>query len=396
LLSDIKKAVINEIDKEKERYYELSKKLHQNPELGLREYKAAKLLTSELEKDGFKIEYCFMKIETAFKGEFKGNSESPIIALLAEYDALPEIGHGCGHNFIAISTLAAALAVSKAMKKLDGKLIIIGTPDEEGTAKGSKDSKSKVKMVNNGVFDNIDAVIEIHPYSKNAVDSKFLALDAIEIIFRGKAAHAAASPEKGINALDAVIQTFNGINALRQHLREDHRIHGIVTNGGKAPNIVPEKAAAFFFIRSADREYSDLLLKRIKACAEGAASATGAKMTFKILPNSLESMKTNNTLSRIFEKNLRDLGSEIEELKEHEGKGSSDIGNVSQVVPTIHPFVSVGSKNVVLHSREFAEATVSKSGLEAMITASKAIAMTCVELFFNHKIIEDAKEEFQN
>jgi len=396
LLPDIKKVVINEIDKEKERYYELSKKLYQNPELGLREYKASKFLTSELEKNGFKIENCFMKIETAFKGEFVGNAESPTIALLAEYDALPEIGHGCGHNFIAISTLAAALAVSKAMKNLDGKLIIIGTPDEEGTAKGSKDSKSKVKMVNNGVFDNIDAVIEIHPYPKNAVDAKFLALDAIEIIFRGKAAHAAASPEKGINALDAVIQTFNGINALRQHLRGDHRIHGIVTNGGKAPNIVPEKAAAFFFIRSADREYSNLLLKRIKACAEGAASATGAKLTFKILPNSLESMKTNITLSRIFEKNLIDLGSKMEELNEYEGKGSSDIGNVSQVVPTIHPFVSVGSKNVVLHSREFAEATISKSGLEAMIIASKAIAMTCVELFYNHKIIEDAKEEFQN
>jgi amidohydrolase len=381
---------------EKERYCGLSKKLHQNPELGLREYKAAKLLTSELEKNSFKIDNSFMKIETAFKGEFKGNAECPTIALLAEYDALPEIGHGCGHNFIAISTLAAALSVSKVMKNLDGKLIIIGTPDEEGTAKGSKDSKSKVKMVNNGVFNNIDAVIEIHPYLKNAVDAKFLALDAIEIIFRGKAAHAAASPEKGINALDAVIQTFNGINALRQHLRQDHRIHGIVTNGGKAPNIIPEKAAAFFFVRSADREYSDLLLKRIKACAEGASSATGAKMTFKILPNSLESMKTNITLSKIFEKNLRNLGSEIEELKEHEGKGSSDIGNVSQVVPTIHPFVSVGSKNVVLHSREFAEATVSKRGLEAMITASKAIAMTCVELFYDHKIIEDAKEEFQN
>lgn len=395
-MSDIKKVVINEIDKGKERYCELSKKLHQNPELGLREYKAAKLLTSELEKNGFKIENCFMKIETAFKGEFEGNAESPTIALLAEYDALPEIGHGCGHNFIAISTLAAALAISKVMKNLDGKLIIIGTPDEEGTAKGSKDSKSKVKMVNNGVFDNIDAVIEIHPYSKNAVDAKFLALDAIEIVFRGKAAHAAASPEKGINALDAVIQTFNGINALRQHLRQDHRIHGIVTNGGIAPNIVPEKAAAFFYVRSADREYSDLLLKRIKECAEGAASATGAKLTFKILPNSLESMKTNGVLSRIFEKNLRNLGSEIEELKEQEGKGSSDIGNVSQVVPTIHPFVSVGSKNVVLHSREFAEATVLESGLEAMIIASKAIAMTCVELFHNHKIIEDAKEEFQN
>ena len=396
MLSDIKKVVINEIDKEKERYCELSKKLYQNPELGLREYKAAKLLTSELEKNGFKIENCFMEIETAFKGEFEGKAEFPTIALIAEYDALPEIGHGCGHNFIAASTLAAALAVSKAMKNLDGKLIIIGTPDEEGTAKGSKDSKSKVKMVNKGVFDNIDAVIEIHPYLKNAVDAKFLALDAIEIIFRGKAAHAAASPEKGINALDAVIQTFNGINALRQHLREDHRIHGIVTNGGKAPNIVPEKAAAFFYVRSADREYSDLLLRRIKACAEGAASATGAKLTFKILPNSLESMKTNGVLSGIFEKNLRNLGSEIEELKEHEGKGSSDIGNVSQVVPTIHPFVSVGSKNVVLHSREFAEATVSKSGLEAMITASKAIAMTCVELFHSHKIIEDAKKEFQN
>ena len=392
MLSDLKRIVINEIESEKKRFIEISKNLYENPELGLKECKAVKLLTSELEKNKFEIEKCFIGVETAFKATLKGKSTFPTVALLAEYDALPEIGHGCGHNFIATCTLAAAVGLSKIMDGLDGELLVIGTPDEEGTGIGD-DCRSKVKMVEKNAFNDVDAVIEIHPYIKNVVDVKFLTLDAVEISFKGKAAHAAAFPEKGINALDAVIQTFNGINALRQYFRKDVKVHGIITDGGKAPNIIPEKATAFFYVRSADREYNDFLLDKIKTCAEGAALATGAKLTFDIHPNSLESMRTNKTLAKIFEENLQGLGIKVEKMGEHEGMGSSDIGNISQVVPTIHPCVFVGSRDIVLHTKEFAEATISKNGVEAMMIAAKAVALTCVELFFNSEIVERARRE---
>jgi amidohydrolase len=384
---ELREQVIRELDLLKGRLVEISRAIHANPELGLKEYKSSELLASELERNGFTVERGVAQMDTAFKATFKGRQAGPTIAFLAEYDALPEIGHACGHNLIATIALGAGLAMSKVMPKLNGSVVVLGTPDEEG-------SGGKVTMIENGIFKDIDAAMIVHPSNKTQVIADILAISSVDIKFKGKAAHASSSPERGINALDAVIQTFNGINALRQHLRSDVRIHGVITDGGKRPNIVPETAAAFFFIRAADRKYKDKVLQRVKRCAQGAAAATGAKLEFIIRARSLDDMKNNLTMARLFERNLKALGEKVQPPDPKAGKGSTDMGNVSYVVPSIHPSIAIGPKRLAGHSREFAEASVSERGHEAMLVAAKAMALTSIDLLTDEVLMKKVKQEF--
>jgi len=400
-LSKTKRLVSDKIDSLSPRIKEISHIIFKNPELGLAEFKASELLTSELKKHGFSIERNVAGLTTAFKAS-KGKSGEPTIGLIAEYDALPEIGHACGHNIIAASALGAALGLSDFLNETGGRVVVVGTPNEEGavaSGKGLADLESqirgKVKMIAEGSFNDIDAAIEIHPYTKTTLNASFLALTPVKISFTGKPAHAAAAPEKGINALDAVILTFNGINALRQHLRSDVRIHGIITEGGEAPNIIPEKASALFYLRAADKKYLDEVLTKVRRCAEGAALATGATLNLQRSSYTLANMLSNSTLAKIFEKNIQDLDEKVEELEQHEHLGSSDIGNVSQVVPVIHPLIRVGSKSIAIHSREFAEAAVSESGDKALILAAKAMAFTCLDLLAEKELFRKMKMELQ-
>jgi len=301
---------------------------------------------------------------------------------------LPGIGHACGHNLIGTAALGACLALGSIKKDIPGKLVFMGTPAEE-------DIGGKIHMVEAGLFKDVDAAMMFHPSAGyTTVGRMGLALTEVKIEFHGKPAHAAASPEKGINALDAIIQTFNGINALRQHIKMTSRIHGVITHGGVKPNIVPEFAAAEFYVRAVEDSYCKELVKKLEDCAKGAANATGATLKYNVVSPSYESRVMNKPMGEAFVKNLEALGEPIIPLPKGSGAGSSDIGNVSQVVPAIHPYISICDNSIAGHSQEFTEASASKKGHAAMLTAGKALAMTAIDLFTDPEMMKRVKDEF--
>jgi len=368
---------------------EISDEIHRNPEIAFKEVKASRLLADELKKAGFEIELGTAGMDTAIVATHPEHSKGPTIAILAEYDALPEIGHACGHNLIATSALGACLALGSMKKELPGKLVFMGTPAEE-------DIGGKIAMVEAGLFKNVDAAMMFHPAPGYTMTGRQgLALTEVKIEFHGKASHASGSPEKGINALDAVIQTFNGINALRQHIKSAARIHGVITHGGTKPNIVPEYAAASFYVRAITDEYCKELVKKLENCAVGAASATGATLKYSIIEPSYQSRVMNKPLGDAFAKNLVAIGEPIIPLPPGSGAGSSDIGNVSHVIPAIHPYISICDDSIAGHSIEFAEASASKRGHEVMLNAAKALAMTAIDLFTDSNLMNQVREEFQ-
>jgi len=382
-MEGLKEEVIKQIEGLRDEIIELSDRIHKNPELGFEEYKACAWLTDMLSQHGFEVERGVADLKTAFRATFTGSREHsfdsaqdrPRVALLAEYDALPEIGHACGHNIIAASSVGAAIALSKL--NLPGTVVVLGTPAEEGGG-------GKIIMIEQGVFKGIDAAMMIHPSDQNLISEGSLAVKQIRMKFKGKSAHAAAKPEKGINALDAVIQTFNNINALRQHLTEDVRIHGIITHGGVKPNIVPDYAEAYFYVRALDENYLLEVLEKVKNCAKGAALAQGAKVEFEV-GRGYRSRRLNHALVEAFTANLLALGVKPDDPPEHGGMGSSDIGDVSHVVPTIHPYISITEGEVPGHSREFAEAACSEKGHQGLLIGAKALAMTAIDLFVSEE-----------
>lgn len=376
------------IDENRARLIEISDEIHRNPELAFKEVEASKILAEELRKAEFNVEHGVAGMDTAIVADYPEISEGPTVAILAEYDALPEIGHACGHNLIGTAALGACLALAKIKKDIPGRLVFMGTPAEE-------DVGGKITMVEAGLFKDIDAAMMFHPSAGyTMVGRRGLALTEVNIDFYGKAAHASASPEKGINALDAVIQTFNGINALRQHIKSTARIHGVITNGGAKPNIVPEYAAASFYVRAEDDGYCKELVMKLENCAKGAAIATGATLKYEVVSPSYQSRVMNKAMGESFLKNLEILGEPIKPLPEGSGAGSSDIGNVSQVVPAIHPYISICDSSIAGHSKEFTVAAASERGHSAMLTAAKALAMTAVDLFIDPDLIRRVKDEF--
>lgn len=385
----LKEKVCTEIDNLSERLIAVSKEIHENPELNFKEFKASKLLASKLEEEQFEVDLGVANLETAIKAVHPKKQAGPSIAILAEYDALPEVGHGCGHNLIAAAALGAALGLGKIKHELPGTLIFLGTPAEEGGG-------GKVHMINAGLFNGIDAALMFHPsatYTDTGV--KGLAMTEVKIEFYGQTAHAASDPENGINALDAVIQTFNGINALRQHITSDARIHGIITDGGVKPNIVPDYAAASFYVRALDDSYCEKLLKKVENCAKGAAFSTGADMNFERIEPSYKSRNMNRTMGKAFLENLKLIKEPLRPIPKGKNFGSSDIGNVSKIVPTIHPYVAISEKSMPGHSKEFTKAAISEKGQHAMLVAAKALAMTAIDLYTNSEMMKQVKEEFK-
>lgn len=367
--------IINKIDKLEPELIEICKFIHQNPELGLKEYKACSLLCDVLEKNGFKVKKGVAGLKTAFIASISHSNDKPVIAFICEYDALPDIGHGCGHNIIATGSLGAALGVKEIFSKLkQGKLLVIGTPAEETT-------NGKVTMIKAGIFNNIDAAMMIHPSNHNYVTRKALGLIPVDVEFFGKPAHAAASPEQGINALDALILLFNSIGLLRQQLPDDVRIHGIITHGGTARNIIPEYTRAEFLVRSVNQKTLFKSGEKIKDCAEGAAEATGCKVKVEIYKDKmLYDMKSDDKLVELFQKHLESFGIKPESSTETSHLGSTDMGNVSQVAPSIHPYLSITDKDVPSHSLEFTKASISPKGLKTMIIGAKALALTGLDV----------------
>ncbi|MHA1516487.1 MAG: M20 family metallopeptidase, partial [Candidatus Heimdallarchaeaceae archaeon] len=357
--------------------------------LNFKEFKASKLLSDHLIEAGFDVEYGIASLETAIRAVHPEVNDGPTVAILAEYDALPEMGHGCGHNLIATAALGACLALGKFKKDLPGKLIFIGTPAEEGGG-------GKIYMIRHGLFEEVDAVMMFHPSStKNIVHRGGLAVTEVKIEFKGKTAHASAEPEKGINALDGVIQTYNGISALRQHISSDARIHGVITHGGVKPNIVPDYASASFYIRALKDAYCNDLVKKVENIAKGAALITGAELTFQIVGNPYRSRNVNFILGEAWAENLKSLGLPIHQMEPGAGLGSSDVGNVSHEIPTIHPYIGISEIEINSHSTDFAKAAISDYGQNQMLFAAKGLAMTAFDVFTNTDLVKKMNEEFK-
>ncbi|WP_282141351.1 M20 family metallopeptidase [Cytobacillus oceanisediminis] len=388
-LSELKEAIKKNVEDNKELYLSASHQIHATPEIGNEEFFASGLLSGILEKEGFEVERAVAGHETAFLARKKSDKPGPSIAFLAEYDALPGLGHGCGHNIIGTTSVAAAIALSKVIDETGGEAVVFGTPAEEGGPNGS----AKGSFVKHGLLEGIDAALMVHPSNHTRLTSSSLAVDPLDFEFIGKPAHAAASPEEGINALDAVIQLFNGINALRQQLKDDVRIHGIITHGGDAPNIIPEYAKARFFIRATTRTSLNEVTRKVKAVAEGAALATGAKLNVIAFQNEVDNLLLNKTYDQVFKEVIEDLGETVVE-GDRDGIGSTDAGNISQVVPTIHPYIKIGADDLVAHTVPFREAAASVKGDEALITGAKGLALTAFQLVTDPELLKSIKQEF--
>lgn len=364
----MKERIYNEGQLIKERLAEISDYIYNNPELGNEEYKAVEALTTFLKDHNFEIETSIAGMDTAFKATFDSGKPGMTIGYLCEYDALPKIGHGCGHNMIGVMSAGAGVALSKVLNEIGGKVIVYGTPAEETNG-------GKVILVEAGVFDELDAAMIVHPDGETRASGSSSALYPIRFIYRGKTAHAASCPEKGINALNSVIQLFNGIDALRQHVTPDVRMHGIITKGGVAANIVPDEAIADFYFRASTKERVNDVIEKVKKIAEGAALMTGATLEMERYELPYDDLNTNEKLSEMFNNNLRELG--ITDIKEAKATGgSSDIGNVSYVAPTIHPYIGITDCPMVGHSVEMANATTTSKAHDRLLIAALAMAYT--------------------
>ncbi|GIV79387.1 M20 family metallopeptidase [Litorilinea aerophila] len=384
---ELKARVQEYLDEIADRLIQISQTLHANPEVAFEEYQSMALLADTAEAHGFQVKRGVAGLETAFVATSRGKPERPAIAFIAEYDALPGLGHACGHNIIGTAATGAALALQAIRDEIPGTIKLIGTPAEE---RGG----GKVIMAERGVFDGLDAAMMVHPGTKAMTTRGTLASNKLRFEFFGKSAHAAAAPDKGINALDACIQTFNNINALRQHLTPDVRIHGIITHGGEAPNIVPEYAAAEFSVRAADSDTSFQVVEKVIRCAQAGALAAGAELKYTHLTHYANRI-ANPTLARLFEENISRLGEKVEEPSPNERMGSSDMGNVSQLVPAIHPYVVIADPGIAAHTPEFAQAAASERGNQALLRAAKAMAMTAVDLLTQPELVAQAHAEFR-
>lgn len=364
----MKTRIYNEGQLIKERLAEISDYIYNNPELGNEEYKAVEALTIFLKEHNFQVECPIADMDTAFKATFDSGKPGMTIGYLCEYDALPKIGHGCGHNMIGVMSSGAAVALSKVLDEIGGKIIVYGTPAEETNG-------GKVILAEAGVFDELDAAMIVHPDGETRASGSSSALYPIRFIYKGKTAHAASCPEKGINALNSVIQLFNGIDALRQHVTPDVKMHGIITKGGVAANIVPDEAVADFYFRASTKERVTEVIEKVKKIAEGAALMTGATLEMERYELPYDDLKTNEKLSEMFNENLRALG--ITDINPGKATGgSSDIGNVSHVAPTIHPYIGITDCPMVGHSVEMAKATTTNKAHDRLLIAALAMAYT--------------------
>jgi len=374
-----------QVELQRRELFELSRKIHANPELGFQEEKAITWLTDYLEQKEFHVDRGIGGLPTAFRANF--GQGKPVIALLAEYDALPDIGHACGHNIIAASSVGAAVASKFMITELGGTVQVLGTPGEEVLG-------GKIIMVEAGVFNEVDIAMLVHPGTRDMAITQALACVSLEIEFVGHAAHAAACPEQGINALEAMILSFNAIDALRQHVSEKVRIHGIITHGGKAANVVPALSTAHFLVRAHDTSYLEELKERVLNCFTAAALATGCRLKYHWGEKTYEPMNINLTLARLFSYNLELLGRKAEIFQPRFGLGSTDMGNVSQIVPSLHPSIAIASSEISTHSAEFAQAAISERGNEALLDAAKALAMTIADLLCDPEVLTETKKEF--
>jgi amidohydrolase len=371
----IRQRVLDDIDRRSDLLLEVSHRIHANPELNFEEYAAHELLTEVLESQGVDVTRHAYDLPTAF--DARVGHEGPTVAVLCEYDALPGIGHACGHNIIAAAGLGAGLALAPLAGELGGRLAILGTPAEEGGG-------GKVFMIERGAFDGVDASMMVHPAGAELRRMHTLAIHQVLVDYRGKAAHAAAAPWAGLNALDAAVAGYTNVAALRQHIRPDERVHGIFTKAGDKPNIVPEHAQAHWFVRSPSKETLEPLKDRVLACLAAGAVATGCEMHHQWLEPAYDNMVDNDPLLDRYCEHARSVGRDpVAPSGDLVVAGSTDMGNVSHVVPSIHPMVQAAPRGVAIHTAAFAEHARAPIGDRAVIDGAKILALTMLDLWLD-------------
>ncbi len=387
MVDGVKRYFRAQADQIHEEVWEIARRIGLNPELGYEEYYASEQLTNYLGDQGFHIEKGIGGLKTAFSAYFKGSLPGPRIVFLAEYDALPGIGHGCGHNLIGAASTGAAVVLSR-YRDLPGEVWVMGTPAEET-------SGAKVTLVEQGYFDHMDAALMFHPGSQNVPQISTLALDAWEFVFWGRSAHAVAAARYGINALDALIDFFSRVNEIKSKLNEDCKINGIIVEGGTTPNVIPDRAVAHFYIRADRRDKLNRLSEQVIGCAWQVAQDYGAKVEWNKFEFSYDEMRSNQTLASAFAKNLFELG--IRNIcPQQSALGSVDMGNASHVVPSIHPYLILGRGMDIPHTKEFAQAAVGAEGKRLLLLAIEALALTGWDVLSDSKLLEKIKEEFRS
>jgi len=388
-MDELKHAIAESIKRHKDQLWELNLFIHQNPEIGYEERQASARVAEFMDQYGFDVEHPAAGMETALIAA-KGD-EGPRIAFLVEYDALPQIGHGCGHNLIAVSAVAAAIALGEAIdasNSAGGRIMLFGTPAEELLV-----DSGKMRFIDAGAFEGVEATLSAHPFSRTRSTESFLAYNEVIVRFRGQSAHAAADPFRGRNAYDALQLTFVGLSFLRQQIRPDARVHWGEIEVGGAKNIIPDNAAAKIGCRARDDEYCDYLAQKIVDCVKGAALMTGCEADYNLLPG-FRTMKLNPALEELYAANLTSLGVNIDGPDPTDSPGSSDVGNVSKVVPTIHPCFKI-AEGRAMHSPQFCEAAGTVEAFEAALTTGQALAMTAVDLLVDPESLARIKHDFQ-
>ncbi len=388
MVKKLKQKVCDIIDAMEADLIDASHAIHANPELAFEEVFAHGLLTDKVEAAGLPVERHACGLDTAFISAFgKGESE---VGILSEYDALPGIGHSCGHNIIATTGLGAALALAALDKDLPGRVRYLGTPAEE-TGNG------KELMAQHGAFDALDAAMMVHPAGVDLMTMPSLAVNEVRVTYSGKAAHASAMPFAGVNALDALVTAYQSIAQLRQHIRPNERIHGIFNEAGLAPNIVPDRAVGTFYVRAADGLMLADLKKRVQNCFQAGALAASCDVQIDWAPADYLEIKESWPIAERYVKNAESLGRNFFPLEKmpSSGAGSTDMGNVSHRVPSIHPMIACAPSNVVIHNPEFAKWAGSKKGDTAVIDGAKALAMTALDVLTDTKLRTEAHAAFQ-
>ena len=388
-LESLRKDVVSAVDSMRDELLALSHAIHGEPEVSLEEFKAAARLSGAVAGHDIAVTREAFGMPTAYAAEF-GKQGGPVVAILSEYDALPGIGHACGHNIIASAGYGAAIALSKLGSQLPGVVRYLGTPAEESHG-------GKEVMARQGAFDRADAAMMIHPSNLNLVTMPCIAVSEVEAIYHGRASHASAMPFRGLNALDAVVTAYQSIAQLRQHIRNTERIHGIITDGGMAPNIVPERAACRYYVRAADANELAPLKERVQACFEAGALATGCRLEINWSGVDYLDLKTNWPLAEVFERHARAVGREFFPLKDiPQGfAGSTDMGNVSHRIPSIHPMLAVAPVGVIIHNPEFALWAASDRGDAAVIDGAKTLALTALELMADGALMNSVRADFE-
>ena len=384
-INEAKQRVCDEVDRLAPTLLDVSHRIHARPELCFEEHYAHQLLTDTIADHGLRVTRGAFGLDTAF--EARAGVEGPSVAVVCEYDALPGIGHACGHNIIAAAGLGAGLAAAVVADDAPGRVALLGTPAEEGGG-------GKVLMMRHGAFAADDAAMMVHPANHELKAFQAVAVHRLTARYTGAAAHAAAAPEAGRNALDAAVLGYNAVAALRQHIADDERIHGVFTDGGAKPNIVPATAEAEWYVRSTDTDALEELKKRVVACLQAGALAAGCELDISWADPAYANMNDSPALISSYLANLAVVGREPSADPRARVVGSTDMGNVSYATPSIHPMIKAAPDDVAIHTPEFAEYARGPQGDAAVIDGAKAMAMTVIDCWLDPSVLSDARAAF--